>query len=99
MLLLNLDINCTVRTVRIKGQIMLELGAETARKRLPELLDRAQAGEPAIIKKRGIPYAALVPLDQQRKTDTEGLLALRGSGAGLWGPVITDTISDYRNEW
>jgi len=54
---------------------MLELGAETARKRLPELLDRAYAGEQTIIKKRGIPYAAIVALDQRIVTTKEGLLS------------------------
>ena len=39
---------------------MLEIGAEAARKRLPELLDRAHAGEQTIVKKHGIPYAAIV---------------------------------------
>ena len=52
---------------------MLEIGAEAARRRLPELLDRAHAGESSIIKKRGIPYAALVPLEQRM----EMLKALR----------------------
>lgn len=79
---------------------MLEIGAEAARKRLPELLDRAHAGEVSIIKKRGVPYAALVPLDQRVEPNAgSGLLALVGTGSGLWGENVTDAIDEYRDEW
>ncbi len=79
---------------------MLEIGAEVARKRFPELLDRAYAGEVSVIKKRGIPYAALVPLDQRMDDKSGiGLLALRGSGAGLWGDDVAQTIRALRDEW
>ena len=79
---------------------MLEIGAEAARKRLPELLERAHAGEPSIIKKRGVAYAALVPLDQRIVADTSGgMLALAGSGAGLWGEDVPESIRVYRDEW
>ncbi|MEA1921611.1 MAG: Prevent-host-death protein [Pseudomonadota bacterium] len=78
---------------------MLELGAETARKRLPELLDRAYAGEQTIVKKRGIPYAAIVALDQRIVTTKEGLLSLRSTGKGLWGKNSNRKIDQYRDEW
>ena len=79
---------------------MRELGTEEARRRLPELLDRAHAGEASIIKKRGVPYAALVPLDR-RLHEKRGvsLIDLIGSGAGLWGDDVARTIADYRDEW
>ncbi len=78
----------------------MEIGAEAARKRLPELLDRAQAGEVSIIKKRGVPYAALVPLDQRvEPLPGVGLLALKGTGVGLWGDDIKKSISEFRDEW
>lgn len=78
---------------------MLEIGAEEARRRLPELLNRAHAGEQTIIKKRGIPYAAIVALDQRKLPGREGLLHLRATGKGLWGNDSTATIKQYREEW
>lgn len=79
---------------------MLEIGAEAARRRLPELLDRAHAGESSIIKKRGIPYAALVPLEQRMEPHaSSGLLSLMGSGPGLWGADVLAKIREYRDEW
>lgn len=78
---------------------MLEIGAEAARKRLPELLDRAHKGEQTIIKKRGIPYAAIVALDQRIVAKKEGLLSLKSTGIGLWGQDSNKTIDQYRNEW
>lgn len=78
---------------------MLEIGAEAARKRLPELLDRAHIGEQTIVKKRGIPYAAIVALDQRVIIRKEGLLSLKASGRGLWGKNSNKKIDQYRNEW
>ena len=78
---------------------MLELGAEAARKRLPELLDRAHVGEQTIVKKRGIPYAAIVALDQRVIVRKEGLLSLKSTGKGLWSKNSSKKIDQYRNEW
>ena len=78
---------------------MLEIGAEAARKRLPELLDRAHSGEQTIVKKRGIPYAAIVALDQRVLAHKEGLLSLRSTGKGLWGRDSGSKIDQYRDEW
>ena len=78
---------------------MLEIGAEAARKRLPELLDRAHVGEQTIVKKRGIPYAAIVALDQRIIAKKEGLLSLRATGRNLWGKNSNKKIDQYRNEW
>ena len=79
--------------------MMLEVGAETARRKLPELLNKAHAGEQTIIKKHGVPYAALVALDQRVVAASEGLLALRATGKGLWGENVGTTIDRYRDEW
>ena len=65
---------------------MLSLGAEEARRRLPELLKRAEAGEQTLIQRHGQPVAALVPLHQRFTPQRQALLSLRGSGFGLWGP-------------
>lgn len=78
---------------------MLEIGAEAARKRLPELLDRAHTGEQTIVKKRGIPYAAIVALDQRIVAKKEGVLSLRSTGKGLWGKDSSNKIDQYRDEW
>lgn len=75
-------------------------GAEDARTRLPELLERAHRGERSVITKRGKPYAAVVPVD----TTATGkprlpLLSLEGSGIGLWGGNSRETIERMRDEW
>lgn len=79
---------------------MLEINAEAARRRLPELLDRAHGGEVSVIKKRGTPYAALVPLDQHKsKASGSSLMSLQGSGKGLWGENPAKSIAHDRDEW
>ena len=78
---------------------MLEIGAEAARRRLPELLDRAHAGEQTIVKKRGVPYAAIVALSQRKILKKESILDLQSTGKGLWGKDSTATINQYRDEW
>ena len=77
----------------------MEIGSEEARKRLPELLNRAHAGEQTIVKKRGVPYAAIVALDQRIIVKKEGLLSLRSSGKGLWGKDSCKKIEQFRDEW
>ncbi|WP_018871323.1 MULTISPECIES: type II toxin-antitoxin system Phd/YefM family antitoxin [unclassified Thioalkalivibrio] len=79
---------------------MQKIGSEAARRQLPNLLDRAHSGEPAIIMKRGKPYAILAAPDQCKIPSSQaGLLALRGSGAGLWGTEPAKTVADLREEW
>ena len=63
---------------------MLVLGADEARKRLPELLKRAEAGEQTLISRHNKPVAALVPLHQRFTPQRQALASLRGSGNGLW---------------
>jgi prevent-host-death family protein len=63
---------------------MLSLGADEARRRLPELLKRAEEGEQTLIQRHGHPVAALVPLHQRFTPQRQALLSLRGSGRGLW---------------
>lgn len=68
------------------------IGVEEARRRLPELLQRAQAGETSLISRHGRPVAALGPLGGPTSTDPvlrqrhlQRLLNLRGSGKECWG--------------
>jgi prevent-host-death family protein len=67
------------------------LGVEEARRRLPELLSRAQAGATTLISRHGRPVAALTPLGGRIPTDPmlrqrrlQALLNLQGSGKGCW---------------
>ena len=78
---------------------MLEIGAEAARRRLPELLDRANAGEQTIVKKRGVPYAAIVSLGQRKTSQRESLLSLLGTGKELLGKDSGSAMQQYRDEW
>ena len=67
------------------------LGVEETRRRLPELLNRAQAGATTLISRHGRPVAALVPLGGRIPTDPmlrqrrlQALLNLQGSGKSCW---------------
>jgi prevent-host-death family protein len=78
------------------------IGLEQARATLPELVTSAQAGRTRIITRHGKPAAALVPLDQVQAAGSAGaleLIALRGSGRGLWGPDAARTVDALRAEW
>ena len=75
-------------------------GAEEARAKLPELLERAHRGVPTVITKRGKPYAVLAPVTASRSARRgPTLLALRGSGSGLWGSNSTKALAKLREEW
>ena len=79
------------------------LGLEQCRIKLPALAALAHAGSPSIITRHGKPYAALVSVQalekataNQRKTS---LLALAGTGQGLWGNSPSQAIAALRDEW
>ncbi|MFZ4803359.1 MAG: type II toxin-antitoxin system Phd/YefM family antitoxin [Synechococcus lacustris] len=63
---------------------METVGAEAARKRLPELLERALLGKQTLISRHGQSVAALVPLNQRMLPQRQILLGLRGSGRHCW---------------
>jgi prevent-host-death family protein len=91
----------TVRTVQL-GTIPVmshkkHYGAEEARSCLPELLERAHHGVATMITKRGRPYATLTPAEDVRSRVS--LLALRGTGRGLWGRDPKRTVGKLRDEW
>lgn len=60
------------------------VGAEAARKRLPELLERALRGKQTLISRHGQSVAALVPLHERMLPQRLILLGLRGSGRHCW---------------
>ncbi len=59
-------------------------GVLEARKRFPELLDRAHGGEETLISRHGHPVAALVPLWRRHRAQRQALIALKGSGRDCW---------------
>ena len=84
--------------------VNVSYGLEQARIQLPNIIANAHAGIRSIITKHGRPYAAIVPLQDVQKstTDTElasGILALRGTGRGLWGAHVGQTVDELRDEW
>jgi prevent-host-death family protein len=75
-------------------------GAEEARVRLPELLERAKRGEVTVITKHGKPLAKVAPVDISRLEKTKfPLLSLEGSGRGLWGRDSRRALKRLRDEW
>ena len=76
------------------------LGSEAARAKLPELLELAHNGSLTVITKHGKPYAALVPISSVTPSRRRvSVLALSGTGAGLWGNDSSRMVTDMRNEW
>ena len=73
-------------------------GAEDARTRLPELLEKAHQGSASLITKRGKPYAALVHVEEVSRR-RQPIVALAGTGRGLWGKNSAHTIRKLRDEW
>lgn len=75
-------------------------GAEEARNQFADLLLAAEAGRSTIITKHGRPVAALIPVDDyQERGQQRTLLALEGSGRGLWGNDSHRAIEELRDEW
>lgn len=77
-----------------------QYGLEQARTQLPSLVSAAQAGVSSVITRHGKPFAAIVPLAKlDSPSPASGLLALRGSGSGLWGKSPASTVDALRDEW
>ena len=77
---------------------MKTAGVEEARKTLPELLSCAHRdGTVTIVTKRGVPYAAIVPVSQVVR-GASSLTALRGSARGCYGDAA-EYIARMRDEW
>lgn len=72
------------------------LGVLEARKRFPELLDRAHGGEETLISRHGHPVAALVPLWRRHRPQRQALIALKGSGHDCWPDPLPPPAGDRR---
>ena len=74
-------------------------GAEEARQQLPAILAAAAAGRTTVITRHGREIAAVVPAAAIRRARPVSLLALAGSGRGLWGKDSSRAIAALRDEW
>ncbi len=79
-------------------------GLEQARSHLPAIAAQAFAGVASVITRHGKPYAAVVSIDdlnqaQSAAAHPAGVLALRGTGQGLWGPSASKAVAELRDEW
>ena len=75
-------------------------GVEDARSQLPALLAEAERGRSTIITRHGRAIAAIVPVGRMTAGKRQkSLLALAGSGRGLWGRDSTRTLRKLRDEW
>ncbi len=75
-------------------------GVEDARSQLPALLAEAERGRSTIITRHGRDIAAIVPVERLTAGKRQkSLLALAGSGRGLWGRSSTKTLGKLRDEW
>ena len=73
-------------------------GVEEARTRLPSILRSAyQEGTVTIVTKRGVPYAAVVPVSHAIR-EAPKLSELRGSAEGCFGDVRR-FVEGLRDEW
>ena len=74
-------------------------GAEEARQQLPAILAAAAAGRTTVITRHGREIAAVVPVGAIKHARPVSLLALAGSGRGLWGRDSSRAIAALRDEW
>lgn len=75
-------------------------GAEEARNQLPDLLEAAEKGRSTIITRHGRAVAALVPIQAYgAAVRQQPLIAVEGSGRGLWGKDSARTVRALRDEW
>ena len=79
-------------------------GLEQARTQLPHIAAEAHAGYSSVITRHGKPIAAVVPVplwqaQQASKVRKNGILALRGTGRGVWPTDAGQVVADLRDEW
>lgn len=74
-------------------------GIEVTMRWLSSRLNQAHARKPVVITKHGRPYAAIVPLEAVQDVGRRpSIMALRGSGAGLWGEDAAAWVTRLREE-
>jgi prevent-host-death family protein len=76
---------------------------QEAKNRFSELVDLCLKEGPQTVTRYGKPVVQIVPIHSTR-TDSRsipasGILALRGTGAHLWGEHSKQSIDALRNEW
>jgi prevent-host-death family protein len=81
-----------------------QYGLEQARAQLPLIASEAVAGYSSVITRHGKPVAVVVPVEQWREEQARtlkqcGVLALRGSGRGLWPEGAAPAVAQLRDEW
>lgn len=81
-----------------------QYGLEQARAQLPLIASEAVAGYSSVITRHGKPVAVVVPVAQWREEQARslkqgGVLALRGSGRGLWPEGAASAVAQLRDEW
>ncbi len=74
-------------------------GAEEARQQLPAILSAAASGRTTLITRHGRSVAAVVPAAAVKRRKPVSLLALAGTGRGLWGRGSARSIGKLRDEW
>jgi prevent-host-death family protein len=79
-------------------------GLEQARAQLPLIASEAVAGYTSVITRHGKPVAVVIPVDQwrdqqARSLQQSGVLALRGTGRGLWPDGAAASVAQLRDEW
>jgi len=79
-------------------------GLEQARAQLPLIASEAEAGYSSEITRHGKPVAVVVPVQdwqaaQGKQVAMGGILALRGTGAGLWPRGAAIAVAQLRKEW
>ncbi|MGH8115313.1 MAG: type II toxin-antitoxin system prevent-host-death family antitoxin [Rhodanobacteraceae bacterium] len=78
---------------------LISKGAEEARQQLPAILSAAESGRTTIITRHGRSVAAVVPASAVNRRAPASLLALAGTGRGMWGRASARTIARMRDEW
>ena len=71
---------------------------------MPLIAAEAQAGHSSVITRHGKPMAVVVPVQdwqaaQGQQVALGGILAMRGTGRGLWPQGAAKAVAQLRQEW